>query len=80
MYAKEKSIKQVRLLLFQTKGDDVEMKKFDVSLVKTCSILKGIDDKKVDCLTVFYKCQPLVDWLKDSMKSMYLYIGKSVGK
>ncbi|VDI23600.1 Hypothetical predicted protein, partial [Mytilus galloprovincialis] len=61
-----------------TKGDDVEMKKFDVSLVKTCSILRGIDDKKVDCLTVFYKCQPLVDWLKDSMKSMYLYIWKSV--
>lgn len=56
------------------------MKKFDVSLVKTCSILRGIDDKKVDCLTVFYKCQPLVDWLKDSMKSMYLYIWKSVGK
>lgn len=48
------------------------MKTFDVNLVKTCSILSGIDDKKVDCLTVFCKCQPLVDWLKDSMTSMFL--------
>ncbi|XP_052087598.1 E3 ubiquitin-protein ligase rnf213-alpha-like isoform X5 [Mytilus californianus] len=66
-YGLEGDFSHITQIIKITKGDDVEMKKFDVSLVKTCSILRGIDDKKVDCLTVFCKCQPLVDWLKDSM-------------
>ncbi|VDI83612.1 Hypothetical predicted protein, partial [Mytilus galloprovincialis] len=50
-----------------TGGEDTVMKKLDNNLLTTCSILGGITQDRSECLQVFIKCKPLVDWIKESM-------------
>ncbi|XP_071135692.1 E3 ubiquitin-protein ligase rnf213-alpha-like isoform X2 [Mytilus edulis] len=60
----------VNEIINMTDGEDAAMKTFDDSLVKACSILGRIDDKKIESLVMFARCQPLVTWLKTSMSGL----------
>ena len=46
----------------------MKMKSFDDSLMDTCKILKDITSKQSHCLGALIEADPLIKWLKDSMK------------
>ena len=46
----------------------MQLKSFDDSLMDTCRILKDITPKQSDCLDALVKSDPLIKWLKESMK------------
>ncbi|XP_052062754.1 E3 ubiquitin-protein ligase rnf213-alpha-like isoform X2 [Mytilus californianus] len=58
---------QIQEIIKLTGGEDTVMKKLDSNLLDTCSILGGITQDRSECLQVFIKCKPLVDWIKESM-------------
>ncbi|CAG2215365.1 RNF213 [Mytilus edulis] len=58
---------QIQEIIKLTGGEDTVMKKLDNNLLTTCSILGGITQDRSECLQVFIKCKPLVDWIKESM-------------
>lgn len=47
------------------------MNKLDKDLIKATVSLKGMTEKQVECLKVFMDCKPLVEWVRESMKSMF---------
>lgn len=47
------------------------MCKLDKDLMKATVSLKGMTEKQVECLKVFMDCKPLVEWVRESMKSMF---------
>ncbi|XP_060586365.1 E3 ubiquitin-protein ligase rnf213-alpha-like [Ruditapes philippinarum] len=57
---------QIRVIATST---DQNMKSFDNSVMKACEFLKELTPKKEKCLETFVKCGPLVQWLKESMKT-----------
>ncbi|XP_053396346.1 E3 ubiquitin-protein ligase rnf213-alpha-like isoform X3 [Mercenaria mercenaria] len=56
---------QIRVIA--THGDQ-DMKAFDNSVMKACEFLKDLTPDKEQCLKMFVICEPLVHWLKESMK------------
>ena len=56
--------------LFHHQHENVpmKMKSFDDSLMKTCQILKDVTPEYTHCLRALVKSDPLVKWLKESMK------------
>ena len=46
----------------------MKMKDFDESLMKTCRILQDITPFQSDCLNALVSSEPLIAWLKESMK------------
>lgn len=47
------------------------MNKLDEDLIKATVSLKGMTEKQVNCLEVFMDCKPLVEWVRESMKSLF---------
>ncbi|KAJ8314909.1 hypothetical protein KUTeg_007059 [Tegillarca granosa] len=50
-----------------SENKDIEMRRLDESLIKTCSFLQLLDEKRAECLRCFIRAKPLVLWLKESM-------------
>lgn len=57
------------VLLFQYGDNDLEMRSFDDKVMKACDFLKDLTPKQELCLKTFVRCEPLVKWLKESMKT-----------
>ena len=53
---------------FQHENMEMKMKDFDESLMDTCRILKDITPYQSNCLNALVKSEPLITWLKESMK------------
>ncbi|KAL3881511.1 hypothetical protein ACJMK2_027943, partial [Sinanodonta woodiana] len=47
---------------------DKKMKEFDDSLLTTCGFLEDLTSEKTNCLDHFITCEPLIQWLRKSMK------------
>ena len=56
------------LFHYQHENVPMKMKSFDDSLMKTCQILKDVTPDHTHCLRALVKSDPLVKWLKESMK------------
>ena len=54
--------------VFQHENVQMKMKEFDESLMDTCRILKDITEKQSHCLVALVQSDPLIKWLKESMK------------
>ena len=52
----------------QHENIQMKMRSFDDSLMDTCKILKDITLKQSQCLVALLKADPLIKWLKESMK------------
>ncbi|KAK3098854.1 hypothetical protein FSP39_023768 [Pinctada imbricata] len=63
------NFKQIRQILSLEEGEDTEMCEIDESLMKACSVLKGMNEENIKSLETFIKCKPLVDWLRSAMKT-----------
>ncbi|XP_053396009.1 E3 ubiquitin-protein ligase rnf213-alpha-like [Mercenaria mercenaria] len=48
--------------------NDLEMRSFDDSVMKACDFLTELTPAREICLKTFIRCEPLVKWLKESMK------------
>ncbi|XP_071122875.1 E3 ubiquitin-protein ligase RNF213-like [Mytilus edulis] len=49
---------------------DTKMKTLDESLLKTCNILRDVNDEKANCLIMFADCKHLILWLRETMHSI----------
>ncbi|XP_053390338.1 E3 ubiquitin-protein ligase rnf213-alpha-like, partial [Mercenaria mercenaria] len=58
---------QIRVIATHGENDQ-DMKAFDNSVMKACEFLKDLTPDKEKCLKMFVHCEPLVHWLKESMK------------
>ncbi|XP_053391032.1 E3 ubiquitin-protein ligase rnf213-alpha-like, partial [Mercenaria mercenaria] len=58
---------QIRVIATHGENDQ-DMKAFDNSVMKACEFLKDLTPDKEKCLKMFVTCEPLVHWLKESMK------------
>ncbi|WAR11571.1 R213A-like protein [Mya arenaria] len=52
----------------QHSESDIEMNKFDESVMNTCDVLVRMTDNEVACIDALVKSKPLVSWLKESMQ------------
>lgn len=47
-------------------------------MMKTCEILRGIDEEKAKCLKMFINCKPLVEWLRETMPCKFTIISQTM--
>ncbi|XP_053396012.1 E3 ubiquitin-protein ligase rnf213-alpha-like [Mercenaria mercenaria] len=59
---------QIKLIAGEEEGQ-LEVEQFDDSFMNAFDFLKDLTTKRAHCLSTFLKCQPLVQWLKESMQS-----------
>ncbi|XP_021363650.1 E3 ubiquitin-protein ligase rnf213-alpha-like, partial [Mizuhopecten yessoensis] len=59
----------IKLITSVMSGTDIAMNTLDQSLKQTCAVLRGVDERHIECLKEFIKCDPLILWLKESMPS-----------
>lgn len=57
-----------RFLCIQGKDKSKTLSDVTPDMIKTGEKLRGIDDKKIECLQTFVKCKPLIQWLKEELK------------
>ncbi|XP_021363666.1 E3 ubiquitin-protein ligase rnf213-alpha-like isoform X2 [Mizuhopecten yessoensis] len=59
----------IQLITSVMSGTNIAMNTLDQSLEQTCAVLRGVDERHIECLKEFIKCEPLILWLKESMPS-----------
>ncbi|XP_061169142.1 E3 ubiquitin-protein ligase RNF213-like [Saccostrea echinata] len=52
------------------KNDDIQMKKLDIGMMKTCDILRGIKKAEIECIETLIQCKQVVLWLRTYMKNL----------
>ncbi|XP_053396011.1 E3 ubiquitin-protein ligase rnf213-alpha-like [Mercenaria mercenaria] len=62
----EGDFEQIELIADDAR-ENIEMEQFDDSLMDACEFLKDFSRSRAACLNTFLNCQPLVQWLKESM-------------
>ncbi|XP_053396017.1 E3 ubiquitin-protein ligase rnf213-alpha-like [Mercenaria mercenaria] len=62
----EGDFEQIELIADDAR-ENIEMEQFDDSLMDACEFLKDFSRSRASCLNTFLNCQPLVQWLKESM-------------